>query len=320
MDTEGILLAMDQLKDILKDTSQDTPQAVPHGDPDIARKPGWIRARLPSGETWKKVQGALADRGLHTVCDEARCPNKGECWGQGTATFMILGDICTRSCRFCAVGSGREGQPLRSDEGEAIAGAALELELSYVVLTSVDRDDLGDRGAGHFAACIGAIKSKIPGIKVEVLVPDYTGAELAPIAAVRPDVLAHNVETVRSLQRVRDARAGFDKSLETLKAAKRLGTGLTKSSLLLGLGEKPEEVFAAMDELRAAEVDILVMGQYLRPSLRQIPVAEYVGPDRFAFYAGEARKRGFTRVVSSPLARTSFHARQAAELLPELAR
>jgi lipoic acid synthetase len=233
---------------------------------------------------------------------------------------MIMGDICTRSCRFCAVKSAREGQPLRNDEGEAIAGAALELELAYLVLTSVDRDDLDDRGAGHFAACISAIKSRIPKISVEVLIPDYTGTELAPIAAAGPDVLAHNLETVRSLQGVRDARAGFDTSLETLRAAKERGIGLTKSSLLLGLGEKPGEVFAAMDDLRDAGVDILVMGQYLRPSLKQVPVAEYLNPDRFAFYAGEARKRGFKNVVSSPLARTSFHARQAAEFLPEIHR
>jgi lipoic acid synthetase len=293
---------MDQLKDNVNGTLSGT-----------IRKPDWIRVRLPSGETWKKVQGVLTEKGLHTVCDEAQCPNKGECWGQGTATFMILGDICTRSCRFCAVGSAREGRSLRRDEGEAIAEAALELALAYVVLTSVDRDDLDDRGAGHFAACIGAIKTKIPGIKVEALVPDYTEGELAPIAAASPGVLAHNVETVRSLQGVRDARAGFDKSLETLRAAKRLGIGLTKSSLLLGLGEKPEELFAAMDELRGVGVDILVMGQYLRPSLKQLPVAEYISPERFAFYAEEARRRGFKNVVSSPLARTSFHARQAAE-------
>jgi lipoic acid synthetase len=281
------------------------------------RKPDWIRVRLPSGETWKKVQGILAKRGLRTVCDEAQCPNKGECWGQGTATFMIMGDLCTRSCRFCAVRSAGKGQPLRPEEGEAIAQAALELGLKYLVLTSVDRDDLEDRGAGHFAACIGTVKSRIPGIKVEALVPDYTEEELLPLAAARPDVLAHNVETVRSLQGVRDARAGFDKSLETLRAAKRLGVGLTKSSLLLGLGETREEVFAAMDELREAEVDILVMGQYLRPSLRQLPVALYISPEDFAFYAEEARKRGFKTVVSSPLARTSFHARQAAEALHE---
>ncbi|MDR1178483.1 MAG: lipoyl synthase [Spirochaetaceae bacterium] len=281
------------------------------------RKPDWIRVRIPSGETSKKVHEILIKRGLRTVCSEAQCPNKGECWGRGTATFMIMGDVCTRSCRFCAVRSAGEGKPLRNDEGEAIAQAALELELQYVVLTSVDRDDLADRGAGHFAASIGAIKSGIPGIKVEALVPDYTEEELAPIAAAGPDVLAHNVETVRSLQRIRDARAGFDKSLETLRAAKRLRIGLTKSSLLLGLGEKPEEVFDAMEELRNAEVDILVMGQYLRPSPRQVPVAEYLSPDRFASYAEEARKRGFKTVVSSPLARTSFHAKEAAEALRE---
>jgi lipoic acid synthetase len=308
----------DTLKDKPKDKSKDKSKDKVRGTSgDTMRKPDWIRVRLPSGETWKKVRGILAERGLHTVCDEAQCPNKGECWGQGTATFMIMGDICTRSCRFCAVRSAGEGRPLRRDEGEAIARAARELGLKYVVLTSVDRDDLDDRGAGHFAACIGAVKSEIPGTKAEALVPDYTERELAPIAAACPDVLAHNVETVRSLQGVRDARAGFDKSLETLKAAKRLGIGLTKSSLLLGLGEKPEEVFAAMDELRGAGVDILVMGQYLRPSPRQIPVAEYISPERFAFYAGEGRKRGFKNVVSSPLARTSFHARQAAEALHE---
>jgi lipoic acid synthetase len=305
---------MDQLKVDVKADPKANLNGTSRG---TMRKPDWLRVRLPAGETWKKVQGILAERGLHTVCDEAQCPNKGECWGQGTATFMILGEICTRSCRFCAVRRAREGQPLRRDEGEAIAGAALELGLKYVVLTSVDRDDLDDRGAGHFAACISAVKSKIPGIKVEALVPDYTEKELAPIAAACPDVLAHNLETVRSLQGVRDARAGFDKSLETLRAAKRLGIGLTKSSLLLGLGEKPAEVFAAMDELRGGGVDILVMGQYLRPSLSQIPVAEYINPERFAFYAGEGRKRGFKNVVSSPLARTSFHARQTAEALHE---
>jgi lipoic acid synthetase len=263
------------------------------------------------------VRDVLAKGSLHTVCDEAQCPNKGECWGQGQAAFMIMGGVCTRSCRFCAVRSAGEGQPLAYGEGAAIARAAGELGLRYVVLTSVDRDDLGDRGAGHFAACIAAVKSGLPGVRVEVLVPDYTGEELLPIAAAGPDVLGHNVETVRSLQGIRDARAGFDKSLETLRAAKRLKVGLTKSSLLLGLGEKPEEVFAAMDELREAEVDMLVMGQYLRPSPRQVPVTEYIPPERFALYAGEARKRGFKAVVSSPLARTSYHAGQATELLCE---
>lgn len=271
------------------------------------KKPDWIRVRLPYGDALRQVQQTLAKNRLHTVCDEAQCPNKGECWGCGTATFMILGDICTRNCRFCAVKTAAAALAPRADEGEALARAAAELGLKYVVLTSVDRDDLADRGASHFAACIGAIK-KINGIKVEALTPDYTAPELALIAPLPPDVLAHNVETVRSLQHVRDARAGFDKSLETLKAAKRAGIPLTKSSLLLGLGEKRDEVLSAMDELRSACVDILVMGQYLRPSPRQIPVAGYIHPDQFARYAEEGRARGFKKVVSSPLARTSYHA------------
>jgi lipoic acid synthetase len=223
---------------------------------------------------------------------------------------MILGDICTRNCRFCAVTSGREGRPIRADEGEAIAEAAAEMALNYLVITSVDRDDLADRGASHFAACVSAAKKHISGLKVEVLVPDYHEEELSLIVPSCPDVVAHNVETVRSLQHVRDSRASFDKSLETLRAAKRLGFPFTKSSLLLGLGETEEEIFSAMDELREAGTDILVMGQYLRPSAKQIPVAGYVHPDVFAFYAEEGRKRGFRTVLSSPLARTSYHARE----------
>ncbi|GHU65294.1 lipoyl synthase [Spirochaetia bacterium] len=274
------------------------------------RKPEWIRVRLPAGDTWQQVRQSLEKNHLHTVCDEAQCPNKGECWGQGTATFMIMGDTCTRSCRFCAVKTAKEGNPLNKDEGEALAAAAKELGLKYLVLTSVDRDDLADRGSGHFASCIKTIKEKIPGIKTEALIPDYSEAELVIIAQFPPAVLAHNVETVRSLQHIRDSRAHFDKSLETLKAAKRLDFNLTKTSLLMGLGERPEEVFSVMDELREADVDILVMGQYLRPSPKQIPVVEYVTPDQFARYAEEALKRGFKSVVSSPLARTSYHARE----------
>ena len=273
------------------------------------RKPAWIRARLPSGETL--VRGSLKRHGLNTVCDEARCPNRGECWGAGTAAFMIMGDVCTRACRFCAVATAREGKPLREDEGGALADAAVELGLGYLVLTSVDRDDLAGRGAAHFARCIAAVKNRVQGIRVEALVPDYTREELALFAASPPDVLAHNVETVRSLQKVRDARAGFDKSLETLRAAKGLGMDRTNTSLLLGLRETEGEVLSAMDEIRAAGVDILVMGQYLRPSAAQIPVAEYIRPERFAFYGEEGRKRGFASVISSPLARTSYHAREA---------
>jgi lipoic acid synthetase len=269
------------------------------------KKPGWIRVRAPAGDTWKKVEAALSRRGLHTVCDEARCPNKGECWGLGTAAFMILGDLCTRGCRFCAVATAREGRLLREEEGEEIALAAAELNLDYVVLTSVDRDDLADRGASHFARCVRALKRKNPGVTVEVLIPDYCGGELEILAEAGPDVIAHNIETVRRLQEIRDPRASFDKSLRTLREAR----GLTKSSILLGLGETGEEVLSAMEELRAAGVAILVLGQYLRPSPRQIPVAEYVSPGQFERYGKLALDLGFASVVSSPLARTSYHAK-----------
>jgi lipoic acid synthetase len=224
---------------------------------------------------------------------------------------MIMGDICTRACRFCAVASARTGRPLRNEEGAEIALAAEELGLRYVVLTSVDRDDLADRGAGHFAACAAAVRKRLPGVPVEVLVPDYTAAELAAFAGALPEVIAHNVETVRSLQWVRDSRASFDQSLATLRAAKALGPR-TKTSLLLGLGETTGEVLSAMDELRAAEVDMLVMGQYLRPSPRQLPVAEYLSPERFDMLAAEARRRGFSAVTAAPFARTSYHAMESA--------
>jgi lipoic acid synthetase len=200
---------------------------------------------------------------------------------------------------------------VRSDEGSAIAAAALELGLKYVVLTSVDRDDLPDRGAGHFGSCLGALRQKIPDAAVEVLVPDYTSPELAPIGAQGPRVLAHNVETVRSLQGIRDNRASFDKSLATLKGAKALGIGVTKSSLLLGLGERESEVFSAMDDLREAGVDILVMGQYLQPTKGQIPVAEYLHPDRFDAYRQAGLSRGFGAVIAGPFARTSYQAFRA---------
>jgi lipoic acid synthetase len=224
---------------------------------------------------------------------------------------MIMGDTCTRACRFCAVASARQGRPLRPEEGAEIALAAETLGLAFVVLTSVDRDDLADRGAGHFAACVAALQERLPAVPVEALIPDYTAAELAAFAGALPDVIAHNVETVRSLQWIRDPRASFDRSLATLRAAKALGAR-TKTSLLLGLGEPAAGVLSAMDELRAAGVDSLVMGQYLRPSPRQLPVTAYLHPDQFALLAEEARRRGFSAVTAAPLARTSYHAMEAA--------
>ena len=273
-------------------------------------KPDWIRVRAPGGESWKKVEETLSRHKLHTVCDEAHCPNKGECWGMGTAAFMILGDICTRHCRFCAVTTAKTGRPVRDAEAALLAVAVKELALGYAVITSVDRDDLPDRGAGHFASCITSIKEINPACKVEALIPDYCGEEMLSVINAAPHTIAHNIETVRSLQgAIRDSRASFDKSLRTLYEAKSACPEiLTKSSLLLGLGETEDELCSAMDELRSVSVDILVMGQYLRPSKGQIPVKEYISPGTFTRLGDIAREKGFAAVVSSPLARTSYHA------------
>lgn len=283
-------------------------------------KPAWLKVALPGGKRWQNMSAMLKHRGLNTVCDEARCPNKAECWSCGTATFMVLGDICTRGCRFCAVNTGKTGSRVNLAEPEELAGAVRELGLSYVVITSVDRDDLPDRGAGHFAACISAIKKTSPEVSVEVLIPDYRADELDIIIASGPDVIAHNIETVRRLQSIRDARAGFDLSLLTLKEVKEKSTIMTKSSIMLGIGETEEEVLSAMDELRAVNCGILVMGQYLRPTVKQVPVAEYIKPEQFDKYAKIASQKGFLSVVSSPLARTSYHAREGKEAAMGLAK
>jgi lipoic acid synthetase len=279
------------------------------------RKPAWLKVAIPQGQRWRGMSELIRRRGLHTVCDEASCPNKAECWGCGTATFMVLGDVCTRGCRFCAVATARQGAPVNEAEPLELAEAVRELKLRYAVLTSVDRDDLPDRGAGHFARCIAAIRALNPDTLIEVLIPDFRGAEMDALLASPPDVLAHNVETVRRLQSVRDARASFDISLATLREAKEKAGLPTKSSLLLGLGEREEEVLAAMDELRAVGCDILVMGQYLQPTVAQLPVFEYVHPDTFARYAALAKAKGFSSVIAGPLARTSYHAQEGHKAL-----
>ncbi|GAB1433262.1 lipoyl synthase [Spirochaetota bacterium] len=273
-------------------------------------KPQWLKVPLPGGKRWQSMSALVSRRGLHTVCDEARCPNKAECWGCGTATFMVLGDICTRGCSFCAVSTAKAGTVPNPQEPEELAAAVMELGLGYAVITSVDRDDLADRGAGHFAACVKAIKKYRRDVSVEVLIPDYRGHELDMILESKPDVIAHNVETVRSLQGIRDQRASFDLSLLTLKEIKAKSSIISKSSLMLGLGETEEELFSAMDELRDVGCDILVMGQYLRPGSRQLPVVEYIEPARFERYAIAAKEKGFLSVISSPLARTSYHAKE----------
>jgi lipoic acid synthetase len=279
------------------------------------RKPDWLKVSIPSGDNWRRVSEVLDRRGLHTVCDSARCPNKAECWGQATATFMVLGAICTRGCRFCAVERATSGEPVRAEEPAELAAAVAELGLQYAVLTSVDRDDLSDRGASHFAACVRAIRDANPGVRVEVLIPDYRLSEIRAILDAGPDVIAHNVETVKRLQNVRDRRASYVASLHTLELAAGRGKAgpVVKSSVMLGLGETQGEVLATMDDLRAVGCGSLVLGQYLRPTEAQIEVAEYIAPEAFADYAREARARGFVSVVSEPLARTSYHARRSFE-------
>jgi lipoic acid synthetase len=277
-----------------------------------ARKPAWIRSPAPSGEAWSEVSAALARNGLATVCDSAKCPNKAECWKARTATFMILGKTCTRACRFCAVDHGAVGEALSPDEPERLARAALELGIEHVVITSVDRDDLPDRGAGWFAACVRAVKKADPRVAVELLIPDYRGNELGIILDAGPDVVAHNVETVERLQSLRDRRASYGASLHTIsRIASQGGRPLPKSSIMLGLGETEDEVLRTMDDLRRSGCACLVLGQYLRPTRREVEVVEYIPPEAFDRYAREARARGFSFVVSSPMARTSYHAREA---------
>lgn len=271
-----------------------------------------IRVRLTPG--FSRVKGTLLKHGLVTVCEEALCPNIGECWGSGTATFMLLGNVCTRGCRFCYVRKGRPA-PLDPSEPLRVARAARELGLRYVTLTSVTRDDLPDGGASHFAATVRALKREIPGVVVEALIPDFRGSPEALRVVVESgvDVLAHNIETVRRLTPlVRDPRASYERSLWVLREAKRLRPGLvTKSSILVGLGETFEEVVEAMRDLRDAGVDILVISQYLRPSKRQVPVSRYYSMEDFKRLEREGYRLGFAYVLAHPMARTSYKAWEA---------
>ena len=265
-----------------------------------------------------RIRTVLRENRLSTVCEEARCPNLPACWGQGTATFMILGEICTRACRFCAVKHGKPSPP-DPEEPERLASAAKALGLRYVVLTSVDRDDLPDGGASHFASCIRALKKAAPNLRVEALIPDFSGQReaLEKVVEAGPDVVGHNLETVRRLTpRVRDRRAGYELSLFVLRTLKELSPKIfTKSSLLLGLGETEEEVEEALWDLREAGVDIIVLGQYLRPTPRELSVARYVPPEEFEAWRMRALKLGFRAVLSGPLVRTSFRASEVYEEL-----
>ena len=276
------------------------------------RKPDWLRVHPPAGENYVHLKGLLRSLDLHTVCEEAHCPNVWECWGGGTATIMLMGDTCTRGCRFCAVASGNPHGVLDLDEPRKVAIALSELDLTYVVLTSVDRDDLPDGGASHFARTVSEIKARSPDMIVEALIPDFQGDldAVRTVVDAGVDVLDHNVETVERLQaRVRDRRANYRQSLAVLEGAKGMREGVfTKSSIMLGLGETEDEVIQTMRDLRAAGVDILTVGQYLRPSTWHLAVEEYVPPTTFDRYREIGESMGFLYVASGPLVRSSYRA------------
>ena len=285
-------------------------------EPDRAgRKPRWLRAKLPSGARYLGLKSLMREHRLATVCEESHCPNIGECWNAGTATLMVMGGVCTRACRFCAVDTGNPAGWLDSEEPENAAETVRLMDLGYVVLTSVDRDDLPDGGASHFAACVRAIRRSSPKTAVEVLTPDFRGDETAvrTVLDSRPVVFAHNIETVRRLTpRVRDPRAGYDQSLGVLRAAARAGSGiLTKSSIMLGLGEEAAEIRRAMHDLREQGVSLLTLGQYLRPTPHHLPVERFVPPEEFAGWREYGLAAGFVEVVAGPLVRSSYRAERA---------
>jgi lipoyl synthase len=287
------------------------------------RRPEWMKVRAPSADgRYFELRDLLHGQGLNTICEEARCPNIAECWGRGTATFQILGDTCTRACRYCYVHSGKPGSPPDPLEPLRLAQAASQMGLKHVVVTSVDRDDVPDRGAGHYAATIRALKSKLPQASVEVLTPDFLGVEeeaLATVLAERPEVFNHNIETVRRLhRRMRGAKADYDKALWLLLRAKELADYpvLTKSGIIVGLGETNDEVVETMRDLREHDVDVVTIGQYLQPSSRHATIDRWVHPDEFRWLREQGEAMGFGSVFSGPLVRSSYRAdeqRHAAE-------
>lgn len=285
----------------------------PTNNPPDLPKPPWIRTRLPHGPTCERVREILRSKALHTVCEEAVCPNRGECWGQGTATFLILGDRCTRNCAFCAVESGRP-EPLNPREAVLVAETVRALGLTHVVITSVTRDDLPDGGASAFEAVIREIHLQTPGCGVEVLIPDFKGADepLNRVIGARPEVLGHNLETVRRLYGEVRPQAGYERSLELLRRAReREPSLLTKSGIMVGLGEEWDEILDALQDLRRVKCDLLTIGQYLRPSRQQLPVTRYYDPEDFETLRRMALDIGFRWVEAGPLVRSSFHAETA---------
>jgi len=275
-------------------------------------KPDWLKIRPPTSKKFEEIKEIVKDIHLHTVCQESHCPNMSECWSGGTATFMVLGDTCTRACKFCNVKTKFPAHPPDETEPQKIADTLKKWKLDYIVITSVDRDDLSDQGSGHFAKCIQEAKNVNPKLLIEVLIPDFRGDEncLDTVIKAKPDVIAHNLETVKSLQnKVRDPRASYDQSLRVLEHIKKKNPDIhTKSSLMLGLGETDAEVIRAMRDLRKIGVSFLTLGQYLRPSMKNLPVVEYVHPEKFEYFKEIGEDLGFLYVASGPLVRSSYRA------------
>lgn len=275
-------------------------------------KPPWLKVKAPGGERYTWIKSRARELGLSTVCEEARCPNIGECWGGGTATFMVMGDTCTRGCRFCAVKTLRLPPPLDANEPEKLGNTIAAMELDYVVLTSVNRDDLPDQGAGHFAECIQSIRQRAPTTLVEVLIPDFQGRSdlLYTVSRAQPDVIAHNVECIERLTpRVRDPRAGYQQSLDVLRTLHEFEPERpTKSSIMVGVGETEEEVIRTMVDLRDVGCSFLTVGQYLQPTPKHMAIQEYVEPAQFDRYQMLGERLGFAYVASGPLVRSSYKA------------
>lgn len=283
----------------------------------ISRKPSWLRAKIPGGQRFEAVKKNVREHKLSTVCEESHCPNMGECWANGTATIMVMGAICTRACKFCAVDTGNPKGWLDHDEPQHVAKSVELMGLRYIVLTSVDRDDLEDGGAAHYAACVKAIKQRTPEVKVEALTPDFKGihSDAALVVESGLDVFAQNVETVERLTHVvRDPRAGYQQTLDILAFAKQHRPDvLTKTSLMVGIGETDDEIYQTMDDLLKHNVDILTLGQYLRPTKHHLPIDRYVTPEQFNRYREIGLEKGFMEVASGPMVRSSYRADQVFE-------
>src|SRR5262245_14649911 len=285
---------------------------APAAAPPRPRRPEWLKVRAPSGENYQDLVELMREQRLHTVCEEARCPNIGECWNHRTATFLLLGEVCTRGCRYCAIAKGKPGA-LDEQEPDRIAEAVAYLQLKHAVLTSVNRDDQPDGGAHSFAESIHKIRERLPECKIEVLIPDFEGNwdALGLVMDARPDVLNHNIETVSRLFRRFRPRASYRQSIELLARARQMRPDVvTKSGIMVGAGEANHEVLTVMDDLRAADVDVMTIGQYLAPSVTHWPIDRYVTPAEFVTFKQEGLRRGFKHVESGPLVRSSYHAHE----------